>query len=1236
MISINKKYKSIISIKSLFSNAEKEYKKNCIRKLKELKQYKKNINVLSSIKNLFKLKRTKVTKVIKPIIKQTVICDIVNEINEPIIETPIIKPIIETPIIKKTIRYEEPIYTCLICKEIKTVYKYDTNLLCSKCFNTIMINNNKELRLISEDIDSSIDISNIKLKNVFITRPLKNKIIEEPIEEPVEIIEEPVKETIKESSLEYTINNNKNNKLIFGIFKKYNNKDYIKYKYFDSFDQVYNYNYNACEFLETNYRNEQTYLKLYFDIESDDVNFLNDYDDEKRNILLKFFITNLLKFLATINDNIKGNVKKILKSTVITKSVNINDKMSYHILFNDITFVDKKMMKLIIDNFLKSSLYDDVFELVENYKINLPDMSVYNKNGFLRCINQTKLNKNNMLKVFKLFDDYEDNNDKSYYFVNTNNIGLIHIDKVLEIEKNIVVEEMTNVQTEIIIEILENLNDKRATDYDLWVNIFFILRGININYINIFKNFSKRTTKNNYDEKFINNMWNKYSLNDKNNKLKFGTLLMYLKEDNKTKFDEIIKKINKTNNESKINKTINDYYNINDNNTINKYILSENELDLNKFLKPDLLINKNEKAILLKSHLGTGKSSSMVSIIKKYILDRKRILILTPRILYAVSNNNNLNNEINKDDHIIKLNKKLKNDNINFTLYNDNKCTFQENYLICQIESLHKIKNTNYDLIICDEIEGILERFNVNNLTCHKSNYIHNYLAFEELLNNCNKFIGCDAFINNTSINLVNDIFKNDSKILIINNVNPYNRISKKFNDKNILMKNLEEKLKNNKKIVLFICSKKEVISYENHFKEIFKNKKIICHHGDKIKKDQYKILENVNNNWKGDLLIYNSVITVGINFNCLNYYDELFIIADNYICVRDIFQASLRVRDLNNNKLNYHIMKKDNIDSLFNYNDIKSNINDKIDLIKKYTIIKDNLTESPEWVKNLIINLSYEAYLNKYYFESTFNYFLELCGYKNDTINEDKLKVKKKNPIKLNYFEFKTKLENKLISSDKTINEIREEIVLKQKIGEIENIEDNYIKELIDFQNIIKLEYINDNEKINELFNLYLDKHNNYFKNIQILYSFTDPKKAQEYYNNKYKNELSIIKPIGQQIDIINNIFKILDISKVENIIINKEIYTKIYNYVNDNEKIIKTSFNLRLRSKNDKTSLKFLIKQLLNNYCNISITNKNKNYGKSTKEESKQYKLESLFNDIEFNLINNNDNESNLFIDN
>lgn len=1249
-------FKTVISLKSLFNKTEKLFDKEMkklikLRKAEEKKYNKLYSGILMSINKLYKIKESK--KSSKKIKTETI---------EKTTETQIIKPIkpievsiepIETPI------NNEPIYKCVICNIIKTVYKYNNDLICEKCFNNIMIKNNNGLRLIGEEYKE--EYNSLKLENIFITRPLKNKIIEESVElieqpiktteESIEIKEESVEsieqsvetiENIQLSPLEKAIKENKDNKLIFGIFKKYNNNDYIKYKYFDSYDQVYNKDYNACEFLETNYKKDKTYLKLYFDIESDDINFLNNYDDHMRDQIIKYFIINFLRFLVSYEIINKEDSKQIKKTTVITKSENINVKMSYHILFNELTFEDKKVIKDIINIFINSTYYCDIMEELENYKMNFPDLSVYNKNGFFRCINNSKVGKNNCLRLVKLFDEYEDNDDKSYYFINTPNKGLYHNNHIKE---DITINNnddnlnlITNINDEIICEILEALNPKRASDYEDWLKIFFILRGMNKDYLNLFINFSKRTTKNNFNINYIQNLWAKYKIKDNKEKLKFGTLLLYLKEDNKEQFNIIIQKIRDQNTDPRIKELINSYYDINNNSTINKYILNNNDLDYNLFLKPDIFINRNEKAILIKSHLGTGKSSSMIAIIKKYILERKRILILTPRILYAVSNNSNLNNNINNDNDVSNLIKNINNNlrknkinDIKFTLYNDNKCTFREDYLICQVESLHKIKIPDYDLVIADEIEGILERFNVNNLKCHKSNYINNYDTFEEIIVNCKKFIGCDAFINNTSINLINDLFKNDDKILIINEANPFNRKAINYEKKETLLNDIKDQLTKGKKIVLFTCSKNDVINYEEYFKQNFKNKNIICHHGEKIRNEQYEILEDVNKNWVGDLLIYNSVITVGINFN-IKHYDQLYIIADSYINCRDIFQASQRVRHLNDDLLKYHIIAKDNKETLFNFDDIKNNINDKINLIREFTN-NNNLYEAPEWLKNLIINLSYESYLNKYYYESIYNYFLELCGYKKDGHVKDINKFYLNKLDKFKYESLKDYLEILKENENKTNNEIREEITLKQKTGKITNIIENYIKEVIDFENIINVNGL-DIDKINDLFGSYLNKHHNHYRNIQILYNFRSGQEAQEYYNRKYKNNLLIIKPIGQQIQIIKDIFEILEINTIKNLTIDYNTYNKIYKYIESNENKINTSFNFRLRGKKEDNNIRNLLKQTLYNFCGINIKYE-KHYSTQTKEENKKFKIESLYSDIEFNKIYNDYNMELKFID-
>ena len=84
---------------------------------------------------------------------------------------------------------------------------------------------------------------------------------------------------------------------------------------------------------------------------------------------------------------------------------------------------------------------------------------------------------------------------------------------------------------------------------------------------------------------------------------------------------------------------------------------------------------------------------------------------------------------------------------------------FHCNYLICQIESLNRISKFNWDVVICDEIEGILKRF--DSLDTHNGKFFNNYFMFEEIIKDAKNVICSDAFLSNSSINTINNLIGN-------------------------------------------------------------------------------------------------------------------------------------------------------------------------------------------------------------------------------------------------------------------------------------------------------------------------------------------------------------------------------------------------------------------------------------------------------------------------------------------
>jgi len=73
----------------------------------------------------------------------------------------------------------------------------------------------------------------------------------------------------------------------------------------------------------------------------------------------------------------------------------------------------------------------------------------------------------------------------------------------------------------------------------------------------------------------------------------------------------------------------------------------------------------------------------------------------------------------------------------------------------------------------------------------------------------------------------------------------------------------------------------------------------------------QKRELGMVNRSWKAlDCLIYSPVLLNGVSFDVAQHFDVLFMYVTNTsCCIRDVFQASARVRDFSEDVM-YNVLK--------------------------------------------------------------------------------------------------------------------------------------------------------------------------------------------------------------------------------------------------------------------------------------------------------------------------------------
>ena len=301
-------------------------------------------------------------------------------------------------------------------------------------------------------------------------------------------------------------NASNSNNYIFGKQYIYNNKSIFEYHVIKNRDNKIIKNNNYFEILNNSYSVEERFYKLYFDIESDDIEFIKDYIlTGKSTELIDRFINIVISYYQKLihdNDLLNIDINLILNNIVILESDNQDKKMSYHIIFNEITYKDIKKMKEAIKKITNSSIYYDTFkEINKKYKINYPDLVVYKSNQQMRLVNQSKIGKNNILRLVNQNLTINDT------FITTSIKGNFHNNDIFMIEEieKITLDNNYNIleNDDIIIEdndetynlvdsIFKGYKQKRY-DYKEWLKLAFNLKKMNKakKYRNLFIEWSK-------------------------------------------------------------------------------------------------------------------------------------------------------------------------------------------------------------------------------------------------------------------------------------------------------------------------------------------------------------------------------------------------------------------------------------------------------------------------------------------------------------------------------------------------------------------------------------------------------------------------------------------------------------------------------------------------------------------------------------------------------------------------
>lgn len=315
------------------------------------------------------------------------------------------------------------------------------------------------------------------------------------------------------------------------------------------------------------------------------------------------------------------------------------------------------------------------------------------------------------------------------------------------------------------------------------------------------------------------------------------------------------------------------------------------EIEIDKIIEGSYLdsqcINPNKKYSLLVSPMGSNKTGSIVQ-----SLFGKRVLWITPRITLS-------------ENTLQRLSEK----GLNFANYRDFDLKEKQQgkletvgNVICSIQSLHYLKK-DYDIIVIDEIETVLNTFSGDAVT-HGSNCTINWMFFKEFLKNAKKVFMMDAFTTKLTINLINNLEQKPNIETINTSIQPVQRYFEQYDCFDDWMFNIIKSLGEGKKLFIFTPFRNGKKGVETIQKVLMKkfdwtnNKQIISYHSGKTK--EKKELYNCEAVWDDNELkcvLTNSCITVGVNFNKENVFDEIHCFYSPIISARDFIQSLYRIR---------------------------------------------------------------------------------------------------------------------------------------------------------------------------------------------------------------------------------------------------------------------------------------------------------------------------------------------------
>jgi hypothetical protein len=301
---------------------------------------------------------------------------------------------------------------------------------------------------------------------------------------------------------------------------------------------------------------------------------------------------------------------------------------------------------------------------------------------------------------------------------------------------------------------------------------------------------------------------------------------------------------------------------------------------------------------ILKSNCGTGKTTLSAEYIRSLIKNAGyKVLSITPRVSLAYQQIKN-----------------FKDNNITMQIYKDldKKSLNSVDNLIIQVDSICKLDIGHWynTIIYLDEISALISYVLTSSTLDGKRVIIFNQLL--SLLKQASYILCTDADVNDMVIKFFDKIgikyhmIENTYKNIIDVNATEYD-------DKEIIIKQMEEMLSDNKKIICCFDSKDEMEIIVQRLKKYCSDNKLknqinnfVVYSSEEGDEDDFL---HINEKWKSKNIFFTPKITIGVSFDNKEPRDVFMIAMGNSINSIGFIQQISRCRNIS--QLHYYVIKR-------------------------------------------------------------------------------------------------------------------------------------------------------------------------------------------------------------------------------------------------------------------------------------------------------------------------------------